>query len=117
MNTNFDKFIVFRDYLEAQGSVYIPEAFDWAKDIAKTLPQMAFDLPSVKKQAKIDLVLDRKNPIYVQLQDGSKLFFTHDEFRRIKGKPERGKTMIFVMQRLPNDSSSLPSQISQCEVI
>lgn len=117
MNANFDKFIVFRDYIETQGSVYIPESFDWAKDIAKILPQLSLDLPVVKKQAKIDLVLDKKNPIYVQLQDGSKLFFTHNEFRRIKGKPERGKTMIFTMQRLSNDSSESPSQISHCEVI
>ena len=81
MNTNFDKFIVFRDYLENQGSAYIPESFDWAKDIAKILPQMNVDLPIVRKSAKIDVVLSKKNPIYVQLQDGSKLFFTHDEFR------------------------------------
>jgi len=117
MDTNFDKFIVFRDYLESQGSVYIPEAFDWAKDIAKILPNISVDLPIVKKQAKIEVVLDKKNPIYIQLQDGSKLFFTHDEYRRIKGKPERGRMMIFSLQRLPTDSTNLPSQISQCEVV
>jgi len=117
MNTNFEQFIVFRDYLETTGAAYIPESFDWVKDIAKLLPNLSIDLPVMKKQAKIDLVLDKKNPIYVQLQDGSKLFFTHDQFRKIKGKPERGKTMIFVMQRLQNDSSKSPSQISQCEVV
>jgi hypothetical protein len=116
MNTNFNKFIIFRDYLESQGSVYIPETFDWAKDVANILPQMDIDLPVIKRQAKIQIVLSKKNPIYVQLQDGSKLFFTHDEFRRIKGKPEKGKTMIFSLQRLPNDITNSPSQISQCEV-
>lgn len=103
--------------LDHSGAIYIPEGFDWAKAIGKLLPNLSLDLPSVKKQAKIDLVLDKKNPIYVQLSDGSKLFFTHNEFRKIKGKPERGKTMIFVMQRLAHDTSDLPSQISQCEVV
>lgn len=117
MNTNFKEYIVFMECLDNSGAIYIPEGFDWAKAIGKLLPNLSLDLPSVKKQAKIDLVLDKKNPIYVQLGDGSKLYFTHDEFRKIKGKPERGKTMIFVMQRLAHDHSSLPSQISHCEVV
>jgi hypothetical protein len=45
------------------------------------------------------------------------LFFTPDEFRRIDGKPEIGKTLLVSMQRLQNDFSDLPSKIISCKVV
>lgn len=117
MSSNFKNFLTFSEYVSQHGAILVPEAFDWAKDISKLLPGLGLDLPVIEKKAKIEMVLDKKNPIYVQLSDGSKMFFTWDEFKRIDGKPERGKTMVVTMQRLPEDRSELPSQIMKCRVV
>lgn len=117
MNSNFKNFLDLAECVEKHGAILIPENFAWAKEISKTLPSLHLDLPSIKKQAKIEMIMDKKNPIYVQLDDGSKLFFSHDEFKRIHGKPERGKTMVVTMQRLGGDASELPSQITNCQIL
>lgn len=117
MNSNFRNFIDLVDYVEQHGAILLPEHFHWAKEISKSLPGLHLDLPTLEKRARIDLIMDKKNPIYVQLSDGSKLFFTLDEFKRINGKPERGKTMVVQMQRLGHDSTEYPSQITRCDVI
>lgn len=112
----FDNFVKFREYIDEKGAVLVPEGFEWAKDIAKLLPNIKLDLPTVEKKAKIDVILDKKNPIFMQLSDGSKLFFTIDQFKRINGKPERGKTMTLQLLRLSTDKSTDPSQIMSCQV-
>lgn len=117
MNSNFKKYIELVEYVETHGAILIPEHFAWAKSISATLPKINLDLPQVEKRAKIDIIMDKKNPIYMQLSDGSKLFFTYDEYKRIDGKPERGKTMVVTMQRLGHDQSDLPSKIMKCQVI
>jgi hypothetical protein len=117
MNNNFKNYIELTSCLEKHGCILIPENFSWTKDIAKLIPHIDLGLPTVQKQAKIDIVMDKKNPIYLQLSDGSKLFFTHDEFKRIEGIPERGKTMIVTMNRHGQDSSENPSQITKCQVL
>lgn len=117
MNTNFKNFLELTDLVQKHGAVSFPEHFAWAKEISKQLPAINLDLPTVEKRARIDVIMDKKNPIYVQLSDGSKLFFSIDEFRRIEGKPEQGKTLIVTMQRLSHDNSELPSQITKCRVI
>lgn len=113
----FKNYLNLSEIVQKNGSIIVPEHFTWAKDISKSLPGINLDLPQVEKRAKIDLIMDKKNPIYIQLSDGSKLFFTYDEYKRIKGKPEKGKTMIVTMQRLSNDSSKVPSQIVKCEIV
>ncbi len=80
------------------------------------MPHSDLDLPTVQKTAKITQILDKKNPIYIGLSDGTKLFFTHDEFRRIVGKPERNKDMIVIMQRRPDDMSDFPSVVTKCMI-
>jgi hypothetical protein len=110
-------FIDITELVEKQKAIFLPENFSWAKNIASSLPKINLDLPTIKKQAKIDIIMDKRNPIYVQLSDGSKLFFTHDEFKRIDGKPECGKTMVVFMQRLPYDNSESASKITHCKVI
>jgi hypothetical protein len=117
MDNNFKKYLNLISALEEKGSILIPENFDWAKTISSMLPNINLDLPQIQKKSKIDFIIDKKNPIYIQLADGSKLFFTHDEFKRIEGKPERGKTLIVHMQRLNNDISSSPSKIIKCQVV
>lgn len=73
-------------------------------------------LPTVQKTARIEHIMDKKNPIYISLSDGTKLYFTFDEFRRIEGKPVRGKNMTIIMQRRLDDHTALPSMITKCIV-
>ena len=114
MTSNFDEFVNMRDSVESLGAVAVDENFSWAKSYV--LPNMDLDLPLVTKKSPIQIVIKRKNPIHVQLQDGTKLFFTHDEFRRINPEPLVGKIMTVKMIRLPTDGSTYPSQIKSCEV-
>ena len=74
-------------------------------------------LPSVKKTGKIQILMKNKNPILIQLSDGTKLFLTWDEFRRIKGNVEVGKTMTVLFQRHTHDNSVNPSQIQSISVL
>jgi hypothetical protein len=117
MNNNFKNYIDLIEYIDKRGAIFVPENFAWAKSISKSLPSQQLELPTIEKRGKIVIIMDKKNPIYVQLSDNSKLYFSHDEYRRIEGKPEKGKTMIVNMQRLPQDNSDLPSQIVRCKVI
>jgi len=117
MNTNFKNFLELTLLVQKHGAISLPENFAWVKEIAKQMPSINLDLPTIEKRAKIDVIMDKKNPIYIQLSDGSKLFFSIDEFRRIEGKPKQGKTLIVTMQRLPHDNSKLPSQITKCRVV
>lgn len=116
MEANFSNFLDLQEYVEKNGAILIPENWDWAKKISMLMPKPELDLPVVHKTARISHLLDKKNPIYIGLSDGTKLFFTHDEFKRIEGKPERGKDLIVVMQRRPEDTTELPSMISKCIV-
>lgn len=117
MDTNFKNFLELNDLVEKHGALIFQENFPWAKQISSQLPALDLGIPTVEKRAKIDLIMDKKNPIYVQLSDGSKLFFSIDEFRRIEGKPKQGKTLIVTMQRLSHDNSDSPSQITKCRVV
>ncbi len=70
-------------------------------------------LPSVQKTATIKFVERNKNPIFVLLSDGTKLYFSWDEFRRIKGpEPSPGKKMTVTFQRNEMDRSKEPSKIN-----
>lgn len=90
----------------------------WHHDIARMLPDINIGLPSVDKKAKITQILDKKNPIFIGLSDGTKLFMTYDQFRKINGKkPEVGRTMVLSMQRTPEDNSKNPSILTKCTVL
>jgi hypothetical protein len=103
----FSDFIKIAEAVEKHGAIIISES-----SLFDLLPNI--DLPTVRKTARIEQIMDKKNPIYIGLSDGTKLFMTYDEFRRIEGKPERGKNMIVVMQRHNHDSSNYPSLITKC---
>lgn len=117
MNNNFKNYIELIECIEKHGMFFVPESFDWAKPIASSMPSLALDLPTVKKTARIEMVMDKKNPIYIQLSDGSRLYFSYDQFKRIEGKPERGKNLVVTMQRRQDDNSEIPSKIINCKVI
>ncbi len=115
MEANFKKFTAIRDTVEAYGSFCTEGAFDWAKEFF--VPKVDLDLPTVSNRGKITTLIINRNPIIVRLDNGSTLFFSLDEFRRIKGKPAVGRVMAYSMLRLPHDGSAVPSKIQSCEVI
>lgn len=80
------------------------------------LPNIQLDLPSITKTGKIALIIKDKNPILMQMTDGTQMYFTIDQFRRIMGNPEVGRTMTVVFQRDPTDKSRTPSKINACQV-
>lgn len=94
----------FKDFL------YIIEE----KNLYDMLPDI--DLPTIVKTSRIKHLYDKKNPIIVLLDDGTKLYFTYDEFRRIEGTPEVGKKLTYTMQRLAHDKTIMPSKITKCVV-
>lgn len=115
MQHNFIEFVAIRDCLNKMGSFAVEENFDWAKEY--NLPNYELDLPTIEKKSAIHTVIKNKNPIYVQLADGTKLFFTFDEFRRLNHEPVVGKMMVVKMLRLPHDNGPMPSQIKSCRII
>jgi len=69
-------------------------------------------VPTITRCAKITFVEMKRNPILILLSDGTKMYFTWDEFRRIPGEePKVGRTMSVVFQRFPEDHSDAYSQI------
>lgn len=71
-------------------------------------------LPTVTKTSKISFVERNKNPIFIKLMDGTKLYLSWDEFNKIEGhQPEAGKNMTVVFQRHPSDKSESHSQIER----
>ena len=114
MYNNFQEYTAINDCVEKFGAICLENNFAWVKNYK--LPDMDLNLPQVTKRAKIAILIHRRNPIFVQLDDGSKMFFNKDEYKRIDGKPEVGKIMTVHMIRLPKDKSDLPSQIKYCKV-
>lgn len=115
MVSNFKEFTKIMDCLENHGAICVSENFSWAKSII--LPKLSLDLPEIEKKSKINIVVLKKNPIYIQLSDGTKIYLTYDQYRRIKPEPEVGKIMSVRMLRLPQDHGVYPSQITGCQVL
>lgn len=80
------------------------------------LPDTDMTVPVVEKSGRIVRLLDKRNPIFVQLSDGTSAYFTYDEYRRIQGKPAPGKVMHISFQRHLEDESDMPSQIIRVRV-
>lgn len=74
-------------------------------------------LSSVQRTGRITALLKTKNPIYVRLSDGTECNFSFDEFKRIQGNPDLGKTMTIVFQRHPDDMSRQFSKIDKAIVL
>jgi len=69
-------------------------------------------VPTISRCCPITYVERNKNPILVLLSDGTKLYFTWDEFKRIPGEePKVGRMLSVVFQRFPGDDSQEQSQI------
>ena len=72
-----------------------------------------FDLmmPGVTKTAQIKHINEKKNPILIFLNDGTKLYIPFDTFRKINARPEVGRTMMVTFQRRTDDTSPVQSII------
>ena len=81
------------------------------------LPSTDLTIPSAIKQGRITTLLLNKNPIYIRLSDGTEANFSYDEYKRIDGKPEIGKTMSITFQRHPEDRSRNYSKIDKVTVL
>jgi hypothetical protein len=74
-------------------------------------------LPEITKQSKIIKLDKNRNPIIMHLADQTQLFFTIDQYKRIKGVPEIGKVARIAFQRNEGDSSQSPSKINYIEIL
>lgn len=84
------------------------------------LPSLDLAVPTMARTSRIEMLELHKNPIFISLQDGTKLFFTRDEFDRVSkqgSKPEIGKVMMVVFQRNPKDTGEKPSKIQYCRIL
>lgn len=78
--------------------------------------QSNINIPIIKKKAIVVRFEDKKNPMYIELKDGTKMFLTVDEYRRIKGDlpivPNHSELEV-TFQRLPMDKSLSVSKIDK----
>ena len=89
-------------------------------DIDMVLPPDGTITPSIKKIGIVKDFIYNTNPITVVLEDGTTLYFTLPEYKRIHGDlpivPKLTR-MEIEFQRLPTDMTPTPSQISVCKAI
>jgi hypothetical protein len=82
------------------------------------LPSTDITIPNVEIVGRVKILDWTKNPIYIELSDGTKAHFTYEEFRRIKnGPPAVGKMMTIIFQRHPEDRGQEFSKIERATVI
>jgi hypothetical protein len=84
--------------------------------MADNMPDTALSIPSVERTGRIVHLINKRNPIYIRLSDGTEAHFSYDEYRRIEGKPEIGKTMTLIFQRHPEDKMKEASKIDKAIV-
>lgn len=80
----------------------------------KNLPFLSstdIQIPQVSRSSIIFNIILNKNPIIIELKDGTRLFLSLDEYNRIQNKPEIGKKINVIFQRNETDKSESPSKI------
>lgn len=80
------------------------------------LTQKALEMPLNSTTSEIMEIKYKENPIKIILKNGTQLFFTFDEYRRIKNTPEIGKKMTIMFLQKKGDKSLSPSKILKCFV-
>ena len=80
------------------------------------LPTHVMALPQVVRTGRITILELHKNPIFMQLSDGTKTYLTYDEFKRIKGMPAVGKVATIILQRHENNQTAKPSKIENIKI-
>lgn len=92
-----------------QGSTFAPDPLQ--------APITHVEIPQIEKTGRVKILETKKNPIYLELSDGTKAYFTYDEFQRIQGVPSIGKVMTIIFQRHPNDKTNQYSKIEKAIVL
>ena len=103
----------FREFLEANGG-YVDNLTGNIQGAATpmTLGSVDYQIPTTEVDSKIVMLNDKKNPIFIQLKDGTRLFISLDEFKRIPGvEVAVGRSLHVIFQRRPEDKGAEPSQI------
>lgn len=118
---NFKRFVMIMEYLDSGSAAILPSSWTGSgqSDIMSQpvfLPNMDLALPAITKVGKIAMLIKDKNPIMLQMDDGTQLYFSLDQFRRITGSPALGRTISVVFQRDYTDRSKMPSKIASCQV-
>lgn len=97
-------------------SKFLPSTWTGSEDLGRFgygLPGVDLEIPHVTRRARIREVRRNTNPIVVRLMDGTTLYMSLDEFRRIdsrtKLEPNREITVTF--QRREEDGSPEPSKV------
>jgi hypothetical protein len=96
------------------GSEQVPTFVGHAQHLPGIDIAIPNNIPFTKKTGKIQFIERNKNPITIRLSDGTSIYLTWDEFRRIKEEPEIGKTMTVIFQSKPD--TKVPSKIEKIEV-
>jgi hypothetical protein len=79
------------------------------------LPSLDMGIPSITRTGRVAFIERNKNPIFILLSDGTKLYLSWDQFKRIEGQePTVGRQMTVTFQRHPGDQSEMNSQIASC---
>lgn len=73
-------------------------------------------IPEVTRSSFISNIVKNKNPILIELKDGTKLHLTLDQYKRINKIPEIGKRLTVVFQRSDGDQSEQPSKVIKIQV-
>lgn len=78
-----------------------------------SLPATDLEIPNVSRRSKIRSVEKNKNPIKVQMMDGTELYLTLDEFKRIDSRTSLtpGREVTVTFQRRGDDGGREPSKI------
>ena len=74
---------------------------------------LELEIPTVEKNSEILNIKFNENPIKIKLKDGTQLFLSIDEYRRLKKEPKKGDKVTVTFQRNPNDKLDVPSKISK----
>lgn len=80
------------------------------------LPSTDLNIPSVTRTSFIINIIKNKNPIVIEMKDGTKLYLDIDQYNRIGKMPEVGQRITVVFQRNPTDTTNQSSKIEKIEI-
>lgn len=101
-------------------AIFLPSNWtgsETAPNILPFLPSTDLEIPNLVKNSIISNIVLNKNPILIELKDGTKLYLNLDQYNRISKKPEVGKQVSVTFQRSSTDFSSIPSKIVKIDII
>lgn len=80
------------------------------------LPSTDLNIPSVTRTSFITNIIKNKNPIVIEMKDGTKLYLDIDQYNRIGKTPEVGQRITVHFQRSPTDTTNQSSKIEKIEI-